>query len=77
MLKDGFREIKSIGFVEEDLEDDVVDRGNNNDVIGAKFLKMENSVSFQESIIYTVKLPVSEQNLPEVIEAKMKEVKNL
>ena len=38
---------------------------------------MENSVSFEESVIYTVQPPVSEHNHPKVIKANMKEVRNL
>ena len=72
MLKDGLRVAESIGLVEEDLEDDVVDKDFENDVIGAKYLKMKKSISFEESIIYTVKLPVSEHINPEFIEAKIK-----
>ena len=44
VLKDVLRETKSIGFVEKNLEDDTVDRDLKNDVIGAKYLQMENSV---------------------------------
>ena len=43
--------------------------------MGAKYLKMHNS--FQDYLIFTVKLPVSEHKCPKVIEAKLKEVKNL
>ena len=46
-----------------------------NDVVGRKYLRMNNS--FQDSIIYTVKLPVSEHKHPEFLEAKLKEMKNL
>ena len=40
-------------------------------------MKIENSVSFLDSMIYTVELPIPEHIHPEVKEAKMKEVKNL
>ena len=37
----------------------------------------ENSAFFQENVVYTVEVPKSEQNTPEVDEAKAKEMKNL
>ena len=52
MLKDGLKDA-NISSVEPNLEDD-------NDVVGASYLKMENRVSFLDSMIYTVELPVSE-----------------
>ena len=47
------------------------------DNIGAKNLKVFNSVSFSDVAIYMVELPVSEHGRPEVKEAKMAEVNNL
>ena len=47
------------------------------DSIGAKYLKVVNSVSFSDIAIYTVELPVSEHGRPEVKEAKISEVNNL
>ena len=47
------------------------------DVIGAKYLTMENSVSFSEMCSYVVELPISEYLRPEVKLAKKSEVKNL
>ena len=38
---------------------------------------MEKSVSFIDSMIYTVELPVSENKRPEVLEAKDREARNL
>ena len=47
------------------------------DTVGAKYLKVVNSVSFSDVAIYTVELPVSEHWRPEVKEAKDTEVNNL
>ena len=47
------------------------------DNVGAKYLKLVNSVSFLDISMYTVELPVSEHRQPEVKEAKMAEVNNL
>ena len=55
---------------EEDLEEQ--DLKDHNDVIAAKYLKLENSVSFLDYSIFTVELPVSEHKCPEVLEAKDK-----
>lgn len=46
-----------------------------NDLVGAKYLKMDNS--FQDFFIFILKLPVSDHKYPKVLEAKLKEVKNL
>lgn len=48
-----------------------------NNVVEAKYLKVENSVSFLDAMIFTIELPVFEHKHPEVLEAKVKEVKNL
>ena len=40
------------------------------DTIGANYLKVVNSVSFADLSIYTVELPVSEHERPEVKEDK-------
>ena len=40
------------------------------DIIGAKYLKMENSVSFSEMCSYIIEFPVSEHWRPEVKIAK-------
>ena len=47
------------------------------DVTGAKYLKMENSVSFSEMCSYVIELPVSEHGRPEVKMVKKNEIKNL
>ena len=52
----------------EDLKDDNV---------GAKYLKLINTVSFSELCNYIVELPVSKHDTPEVRAAKMNEIRNL
>ena len=47
------------------------------DSVGAKYLKVINSVSFSDLTIYTVELPVSEHNKPEVKLAMKGKIKNL
>ena len=47
------------------------------DNVGAKYLKLVNSVSFSDTAIYTVELPVSEHGRPDVKEAKVNEVNNI
>ena len=56
---------------EDTLEDE------EKDTIGAKYLKVVNSVYLLDIAIYTIELPVSEHGRPEVKEAKMSEVNNL
>ena len=45
--------------------------------IGAKYLRLENSVCFLESSVYVKEVPVKEHGRPEVKEAKKKEIENL
>lgn len=47
------------------------------DSVGAKSLKVINSVSFSDLTIYIVELPLSEHRGPEVKAAKMTKIKNL
>ena len=47
------------------------------DTVGAKYLKVVNSVSFSDVSVYTVELPVSESGRPEVKKAKTAEINNL
>ena len=47
------------------------------DSTGAKYLTLENSVSFSDMCTFIVELPVSEHKIPEVVSAKRKEVENL
>ena len=64
MLEDRLQDLENLQDVEKD-------------VVGAKYLKMVNSVSFSDTAIYTVELPVSEHGRPDVKEAKVNEVNNL
>ena len=47
------------------------------DVIEARYSKMDKSVCFLENSIYVVEVPVREHGKAEVIEAKEKEIENL
>ena len=76
MLEDGLRDVKSVNLEEDDVETaDAVDSDLENDFVGAKYLRMDNS--FQDSIIYTVELPVSDHKRLIITEAKLRKVKNL
>ena len=65
------QDLEDIATKEQDLKDDKIN------VVGAKYVRLENSVSFIDSMIYTVELPVSEHKRPEVLEAKDREARNL
>ena len=54
-----------------DLEDE------EKDSIGARYLKVVNSVLFSNLAIYTVELPISDHGRPAVKVAKTNEIKNL
>ena len=47
------------------------------DIVGAKYLKVANSVCFLETSVYVVEVPVKEHGKPEIKEAKRKEIENL
>ena len=64
------QDLEDIATKEQDLKDDKIN------IVGAKYLRLENSVSFIDSMIYTVELPVLEYKCPEVLEAKDREVRN-
>ena len=70
ILEDGLADVEDIVSPEnkEELKEDST---------GAKYLKMINTVSFSELCNYTVELPVSKHNTPEVRAAKMNEIRNL
>ena len=70
MLEDGLADVEGIVSPEnkEELKEDSS---------GAKYLKMINTVSFSELCNYTVELPISKHNSPEVRAAKMNEIRNL
>ena len=46
------------------------------DAIGAKYLKMENSVCFLETPVFVVEVPVKGHRRPEIKEAKQKEIEH-
>ena len=62
---------------EIDEDDMVMTEDGLKDVIGAKYLKMANSVCFLETSVYVVEVPVRDHGKPEVKEAKEKEIQNL
>ena len=68
MLEDGLQDV-------DKLQDNLKDKEK--DTVGAKYLKMVNSVSFSDLSVYTVELLVSEHGRPEVKEAKNTEINNL
>ena len=67
MLEDGLEDVKNL-LDQEDLQGDTV---------GAKYLRMVNTVSFSEMCNYTIELPASKHGTPEVKAAKMNEIRNL
>ena len=46
------------------------------DVVGAKYLRMANSVCFLETSVFSVEVPVKEHGKIEVKDAKRKEIEN-
>ena len=72
MLEDGLRDVDELKNEDTDIPEE-----EEKDTIGAKYLKVVNSVSFSDVAIYTVEFPVSEHWKPEVKEAIMSEVNNL
>ena len=59
MLEDGLRDFDELKNKDTDtLEDE------EKDSIGAKYLRVINSVSFSDIAIYTMELPVSEHGRP-------------
>ena len=71
MLEDGLESVENLIDKKDDSTEAKLD------TVGAKYLKVVNSVSFSDVAIYTVELPVSEHWRPEVKEAKDTEVNNL
>ena len=71
MLEDGLESVENLMDKNDDPPEAELD------TVGAKYLKVVNSVSFSDIAIYTVELPVSEHWRPEVKEAKDTEVNNL
>ena len=71
MLEDGLQNVEDLMNKKEDTPEAELD------TVGARYLKVVNSVSFSDVAIYTVELPVSEHWRPEVKEAKDTEINNL
>ena len=72
MLEDGPTYIDELKNEDTDTLED-----KEKDTVGAKYLKVINSVPFLDVAIYTVELPFSEHWRPEVKEAKDTEISNL
>ena len=70
MLENGLQDVDKL-WNKDTLEDE------EKDTIGAKYLKVVNSVSISDLSIFTVELPVSEHRRPQVKVTKMSEVRNL
>ena len=66
MLEDGLRDVDELKNEDMDILKD-----EEKDSIGAKYLKVINSVSFLDIANYTVELPISEHGRSEVREAKI------
>ena len=49
----------------------------NEDAIASYLRKVEKRENFENYAVYTVEIPTKEQNMPEVNEAKHKEIENL
>ena len=67
MLEDRLEDVKNL-LDQEEL------KGDN---IGAKYLRMVNTVSITEVCNSTIELPASKHGMPEVKAAKMNEIRNL
>ena len=76
MLEDGLEDVKNLLDQEDDKEDDE-EEDLQGDTVGAKYLRMVNTVSFSEMCNYTIELPTSKHGMPEVKAAKMNEIRNL
>ena len=76
MLEDGLEDVKNLLDQEEDKDEDK-EEDLQGDTVGVKYLRMVNTVSFSEMCNYTIELPASKHNTPEVKAAKMNEIRNL
>ena len=61
----------------EDIENLLDPEDLEGDTIGAKYLRMANTVSFSEMCITTIGLPASQHGMSEFKAAKMNEIRNL
>ena len=65
MLEDGLEDVKNLLDQEEDKDEDK-EEDLQGDTVGAKYLRMVNTVSFSEMCNYTIELPASKHNTPDV-----------
>ena len=72
MLEEGLEDIENIVNLENEDKEELKE-----DNTQAKYLKMVSPISFSELCNFTVELPVSKHNTPEVKAAKMNEIRNL
>ena len=78
MLEDGLKDVEDLVDPEKEERRDAMKLDDvTSDVVGTNYLKIVNNMSFSDSAIYTVELPVLQRGTPEVKEAKMAEVSNL
>ena len=78
MLEDGLKDVESLVDPEEEVKRDALKLADvTSDAVGTNYLKIINSVSFSDLLIYTVELPISEHGRPEVKEVKTAEINNL
>ena len=78
MLEDGLSDGEDVLDPEEETRQYAMEMiDTEKDSVGAQYLKVVNHMSFSDYALYTVELPVSKHNTPEVKEAKMTEVSNL
>ena len=73
MLEDGLEDVKNLVDPDEIQKNEDLKEDN----VGAKYLKLVNTVSFSELCNYTVELPISKHGTTEVKAAKMIEIRNL
>ena len=70
MLEDGLRDVEDLLDPEEEERKDALKINDaKSDVVGTNYLKIVNHMSFSDYAIYTVELPVSLHEAPEVKEA--------
>ena len=78
MLEDGLSDGEDVLDPEEETRQYAMEMiETEKDSVEAQYLKVINHMSFSDYGIYTVELPVSKHNTPEVKETKMTEVSNL
>ena len=73
MLEDGLEDVKNLVDKKEQKKNEELKEDN----VGAKYIKLVNTVSFSELCNFTVELPVSKHGTPEVKAEKMNKIRNL